>query len=148
MCCLTCIYFLFSIELFWSKKIKYNTFSLVLRSKSMFCENYFLPQGKNIRSITRYFHTFLCQVCFVFHLIKFFLKGFLVLSYLSKPAFEKSSKEKCKQINKSWYLWFNSNSLIPRLSIGTICPEDLLTQQTGIITSQYQYFHLNVLPNS
>ena len=37
---------------------------------------------------------------------------------------------------------------IPGLSIGTICPEDLLTQQTGIITSQYQYFHLNVLPNS
>ena len=37
---------------------------------------------------------------------------------------------------------------IPCLSIGTIRPEDLLTQQTGIITSHCQYFHLNVLPNS
>ena len=37
---------------------------------------------------------------------------------------------------------------ITQLSIETICPEDLLTQQAGIIISQCQYFHLNVLPNS
>ena len=64
----------------------------------MFCEHYFLPQVKNIGSIKRYFHTFPFQDCFVFHLITLFLKGFLVLSDLLKPAFEKSSKE---NINKS-----------------------------------------------
>ena len=61
----------------------------------MFCEYYFLPQVKNIGSIKTYFHTFPFQDCFVFHLITRFLKGFLVLSDLLKPAFDKSSKEKC-----------------------------------------------------
>ena len=32
--------------------------------------------------------------------------------------------------------------------VSALGPEDLLKQQTGIITSQYQCFHLNVLPNS
>ena len=59
----------------------------------MFWEDYFLPQVKNIESIKRYFHTFPFQDCFVFHLIMLLLKGFLGLSDLLKPAFEKSSKE-------------------------------------------------------
>ena len=50
---------------FFENKIKY--FSAVLRSKSMFCEYYFLSQVKNIGSIKRYFHTFYFQDCFVFH---------------------------------------------------------------------------------
>ena len=61
----------------------------------MFCEHYFLPWVKNVGGTTRYFHTFPLQDCFVFHLIKLFLKGFLVLSDLLKPTFEKSSEEKC-----------------------------------------------------
>ena len=40
------------------------------------------------------FHTFPFQNCFVFHLIMLFL-GFLVLSDLLEPAFEKSNKENC-----------------------------------------------------
>ena len=59
----------------------------------MFCEHYFLPRVKNIGSIKIYFHTFPFQDCFVFHLITLFLKYFLALSDLLKPAFEKSSKE-------------------------------------------------------
>ena len=68
----------------------------------MFCERYFLPQVKNIGSIKIYknigsikiyFHTFPFQDCFVFHLMTLFLKGFLELSDLLKPAFEKCSKE-------------------------------------------------------
>ena len=86
--------FLFSIELFWSKKIKYNTFSLVLKSKSMFSEHYFLSQVKNIGGIKRYFHTFPFQGCFVFHLITLFLKSFLVLSDLLTPIFEKKQQRK------------------------------------------------------
>ena len=66
---------------------------LVLNSKSMFCELYFLPHVKNIGSIKRYFHTFPFQDCFVFHLIMLLVKCFLVLSDLFKPAFEKSNKE-------------------------------------------------------
>ena len=59
----------------------------------MFCEHY-LPQVKNIGSIKRYIHKFPFQDGFVFHLkIMLFLKGFLVLRDLLKPAFEKSSKE-------------------------------------------------------
>ena len=66
----------------------------------MFCEHYyFLPQVKNIGSIKRYFHTFPFQDCFVFHLITLFLKGFLVLSDLLKPAFEKKVAKKI--LNKS-----------------------------------------------
>ena len=59
----------------------------------MFCDNYFLPLVKNIVSVKRYFHTFPFQDCFVFHLIMLFLQGFLVLSDLLNPAFEKSTKE-------------------------------------------------------
>ena len=66
---------------------------LVLRSKDMFCEHYFLPEVKNVGSVKRYFHTF--PFCFVFHVIK----GFLVLCDLLKPTFEKSSQEKCQQIS-------------------------------------------------
>ena len=91
---LLCYMYIFFIELFWSKKIKWNTFLLVLRRKSIFCEHYFLPQMENIGSITRYSHTFHFRDCFVFHLM-LFLEGFLVLSDLLKPAFEKkSSKDK------------------------------------------------------
>ena len=70
-----------------------DTFSLVLKSKSIFCEHYFLPQVKNIESIKTYFHTFPFQDCFVFHLIRLVLKGFPELSNLLKPAFEKCCKE-------------------------------------------------------
>ena len=73
-------------------KIKLNTFSLVLRSKSMFCEHYLLPKLKNIESIKTYFHMFPFQDCF-FYLITL-LKGFLVLSELLKPAFEKKWQRK------------------------------------------------------
>ena len=59
----------------------------------MFCEHYFLPQVKNIGRIKIYFHTLPFQDCFVFHLIMLFLKDFLELSDLLKPAFEKCSKE-------------------------------------------------------
>ena len=55
-------------------------FWLVLRNKSMFCENYFQSQKKNIGSIKRYFYIFPFQDCFVFHFITLFLKGFLMLS--------------------------------------------------------------------
>ena len=61
----------------------------------MFCEHYFLPQVKNIVSTNRYFHTFPLQDCFVFNLIMLLLKGLIVLNDFLKPAFEKSSKEKC-----------------------------------------------------
>ena len=64
----------------------------------MFCEHYFLPQVKNIGSIKIYFHTFPFQGCFVFHILMLFLKGFLVLSDLLKPVFEKVAK---KILNKS-----------------------------------------------
>ena len=60
----------------------------------MFCEHYFLAQVKNIGSIKRYLHTFPFQDCFVFHLMKLFLKGFLVLSGLLKPAFKKKWQRK------------------------------------------------------
>ena len=62
-------------------------------------EHYFLPHVKNIESIKRYFHTFPFQNCFVFHLKMLFLKGFLVLSDLLKPALEK--KKANKIFNKS-----------------------------------------------
>ena len=65
----------------------------------MFCEHYFLPQVKNVGSIKRYFHIFPFENCFVFHLIKLFLKGFLVLRDLLKPAFEKKVAK--KNVNKS-----------------------------------------------
>ena len=65
---------------------------LALKSKSMFC-----AQVKNIGSIKRYFYIFPFEDYFVFHLIMLFLKGFLVLSDLLKPAFEKSSKENSNQ---------------------------------------------------
>ena len=64
----------------------------------MVCKHYFLPQVKNVESKKRFFRTFPFQDCFAFHLLTLFLKGFLVLSDLLKPAFEKSSKE---NINKS-----------------------------------------------
>ena len=44
---------------------------------------------KNTGSIKRYLHAFPFQDCFVFHLITLFLKGFLVLSDVLKPACEK-----------------------------------------------------------
>ena len=56
----------------------------------MFCEHYFLPQVKNIKSIKRHFDTFPFQDSFVFHLITLFLKGFLVLSDHLKAACEKN----------------------------------------------------------
>ena len=96
ICCVTCLCFLLYNELFWSKKIKYF---FILRSKSMFCKYCFLSQVKNIGSINRYFHTFPFQDCFVFYLIKLFLKGFLVISDLLKTAFEKKVAE--KNVNKS-----------------------------------------------
>ena len=43
--------------------------------------------------IKRYFHTLPFQNYFVFYLIILFLKGFLVLSDLLKPASGESSKE-------------------------------------------------------
>ena len=49
---------------------------------------------KNVGSIKRYFHTFPFQDCFVFHLIKLFLEGFLVLSDLLKSAFGKKVVKK------------------------------------------------------
>ena len=68
--------------------IEDKIFLLVLRSKSVFCEHYFLPQAKIIGSIKRYFHTFPLQACFVFHVITF-LNGFFVLNDLLKPTFAK-----------------------------------------------------------
>ena len=59
----------------------------------MFCEHDFLSQVKNIRGIKRHFHTFPFQDWFVFHLMTLFLKGFLGLSDLLKPPFDKSCKE-------------------------------------------------------
>ena len=59
----------------------------------MLCGHYFQPQMKNIGSIKGYLYKFPSQNCFVFHLIMLFLKGFLVLSDLLKPAFEKNSKK-------------------------------------------------------
>ena len=56
----------------------------------MFCEHYFLPSVKNIGSIKRHFYGFPFQDYFVLHLIMLFLKGFLVLSDILKPAFEKT----------------------------------------------------------
>ena len=67
----------------------------------MFCEHYFLPLEKNIQSIMIYFQTFPFQDCFVFHLIRLFLKGFFILSDFLKPAIEKSSKENSSQILKN-----------------------------------------------
>ena len=67
----------------------------------MFCEHYFLPQVKNIGSIKIYFYTFPFQDCFVFYLITLFLKGFLELSDLLKPVFEKCRKENYQQILKN-----------------------------------------------
>ena len=58
----------------------------------MFCEHYFRYQVKNIGSIKIYFHAFPFQDGCVFHLITLFLKDFLVLSNLLKPAFEKSNQ--------------------------------------------------------
>ena len=49
---------------------------------------------KNVGSIKRYFHTFPFQDCFVFHLIKLFLEGFLVLSDLLKSAVGKKVVKK------------------------------------------------------
>ena len=94
ICCDICIYFFYFILSFFDLKyllkiLNKNTFSSVSRGKSMFCEHYFLPQVKNTWSIKRYFHTFFFQDCFVFHLIRLLLKGFLVLSDLLKPPFEK-----------------------------------------------------------
>ena len=59
----------------------------------MLCGHYFQPQMKNIGPIKGYFYKFAFQNCFVFHLIILFLKGFLVLSDLLKPVFEKNSKK-------------------------------------------------------
>ena len=64
----------------------------------MFCEHYLLPQVKNIGSIKRYFDAFPFQDCFIFQLITLFLKCFLELSDLLKPAFEKNSKENSQKI--------------------------------------------------
>ena len=47
---------------------------------------------KNTGSIKRYLHAFPFQNFFVFRLITSFLKGFLVLSDLLKPAFEKNNQ--------------------------------------------------------
>ena len=70
ICYVTCIYFLFYIELFWSKKK--NTFLLVLRSKSMFCEHYFMSQLKNIGSIEIFPHiSFSRLLCFSFNKVVF-----------------------------------------------------------------------------
>ena len=57
--------FYFIAFLILEDKLKY--FSVVLRSKSMFCEHYFLSQVKNIGSIKRHFYTFPFRDCFVFH---------------------------------------------------------------------------------
>ena len=84
------------------RRQKENTFLLVLKSNSMFCEHCFLSQVKNIGSTRRYFHTFPFQGCFVFHLMLFF-KGFIVLSDLLKAAFVKSSKD-----NNSWQILKNN----------------------------------------
>ena len=66
-------YFQLFTTMFKLLVILFITFSLFLKSKSMFCEHYFLPQVKNI-------------------------KGFLVLSDLLNPAFEIVAK---KILNKS-----------------------------------------------
>ena len=69
ICYVTCIY-LFYIELFWSEKK--NIFLLVLRSKSMFCENYFMSQLKNIGSIEIFPHiSFSRLLCFSFNKVVF-----------------------------------------------------------------------------
>ena len=66
----------------------------------MFCDHYFLPQVKNIGDIKRYIHTFPFQDWFVFHLMTLFLKGFLGLSHVLKPTFEKRSEENYRKIIK------------------------------------------------
>ena len=81
LCVLRVYIFYFILNFF--DLTRWNTFLLVLKSKSMFSEHYFLPQVKNIGNIKICFHLFLFQNCFVFHLITF-LKVFLVLSDLLK----------------------------------------------------------------
>ena len=73
---------------------------LVLKSKSMFSEHYFLPQGENIGSIKRYFHISSSRLlCFSFNNV--ILKRFLCAKWSFEVCFWKSSKENSKQISKN-----------------------------------------------
>ena len=87
--CYIYIFFCFILSFFYLRRW-IEIFLVVLRSKSMFCEHYLLPQVKNIGTIKRYFNTFPVQDCIVvFDLISLFLKSLLVLNDLLKSTFER-----------------------------------------------------------
>ena len=90
----------FTLSFIWSKKIKWNIFSFVLKSKSTFCKHYFLPQWKywQYKELFPYI-SFLRLLCFSFNNVVF--KRFPCVSDLWKPAFEKSSKENSLKISKN-----------------------------------------------
>ena len=86
--------FYFIAFLILEDKIQY--FFIILRSKSMFYQHYFLSQVENIGSIKRYFHRLLC-----FSFNNFVFKRFPCAELSFEVCFWISSKEKCEQISKS-----------------------------------------------